>query len=204
MFTGIVTDVGKVLNITGSEDLEVTIGCDFRNEDLIIGSSIAHDGICLTLFEKGNADGQTWYKVSISNETILNTYLSDPNGQWKAGSIVNLERSLRVGNELGGHIVTGHVDGVAKIVKIETIGESTKVSLEAPSELAQFIARKGSVTLNGTSLTVNKVKNTIFDVNLIPHTKSVTTWNLVQIHDKINLEIDILARYVARLNEMKR
>ena len=113
MFTGIVTDVGKVLNITGSEDLEVTIGCDFRSEDLIIGSSIAHDGICLTLFEKGNAGGQTWYKVSISNETILNTYLSDPNGQWKAGSIINLERSLKVGDELGGHIVTGLVDGVA-------------------------------------------------------------------------------------------
>ena len=203
MFTGIVTNIGRILNIEKNGDLTVTVACEFNLSELDIGASVAHDGICLTVTEKSNSADQNWYKVSLSEETISKTFLSDSKTFWKIGSLINLERSLKVGDELGGHIVTGHVDGVAKVLSIERIGSSTKISLECPFELASFIARKGSVTLNGTSLTINDVRETIFDVNLIPHTKEVTNWKTVAVQDKVNIEIDILARYVSRLKEMK-
>ena len=203
MFTGIVTAIGQIINLEKKGDLEVTVGCDFSLSDLNIGASIAHDGICLTVTEKGTSSDQNWYKVSVSQETVSKTSLSDSKTCWGIGSLVNLERSLKVGDELGGHIVTGHVDGVVKIISIEAVGSSTRISFETPSELTPFIAQKGSVTLNGTSLTINSVTGLIFDVNLIPHTKETTTWKKVAVQDKINIEIDVLARYVARLKEMK-
>lgn len=202
MFTGIVTDIGEILEIKGSEDWEITIGCSFSLPKINIGTSIAHDGICLTVFEKGKTNDRNFYKVNISKETISKTNLSDAKSCWKVGSLINLERSLKIGDELGGHIVLGHVDGTASVKNIEPVGDSTKISLESPIELSKFITRKGSVTLNGTSLTVNDVRANVFDVNLIPHTKEKTNWKTVQPEEKINLEIDILARYVARLNEM--
>jgi len=204
MFTGIVTDIGKVVSLEESKGLRVTIECSYKLDTIPIGASIAHDGICLTITEKGLLNKHTWYTVDISQETISKTSLSETKHRWKIGSLINLERSLKIGDELGGHIVSGHVDGVAEVVNIEEIGESTKVYLKAPQELAHFIAKKGSIALNGTSLTVNEVTGNSFEVNLIPHTKSTTTWETVKPKDKINLEVDTLARYVARLNEMKK
>jgi riboflavin synthase len=142
--------------------------------------------------------GADWYEVQISAETVEKTNLRD----WATGRRVNLERALKVGDELGGHIVSGHVDGVAKVVAMKDEGDSTRVTLRAPKELARFIAPKGSVALNGTSLTVNEVEGCDFGINFIPHTKQVTTWGDVKVGDLINLEIDTLARYVARLAEM--
>jgi len=150
--------------------------------------------VCLTVIALG-PDG---YDVQISAETVSKTNLSG----WWVGSRVNLERALRVGDELGGHIVSGHVDGVAEVVSVEDEGDSTRVKLRAPDDLAKFIAPKGSVALNGTSLTVNEVEGPVFGINFIPHTKEVTTWGDVTVGDRVNLEIDTLARYVARLSEM--
>jgi riboflavin synthase len=159
-----------------------------------IGASVACDGVCLTVVEKG----EDWFDVDVSAETLSKTNLD----QWVEGRPVNLERALRVGDELGGHIVSGHVDGLAEVVAVEDEGDSTRVTLRAPEELARFIAPKGSVALNGTSLTVNDVADRDFGINFIPHTKDVTTWGQVRVGDMVNLEIDTLARYVARLQEM--
>ena len=203
MFTGIVTDIGKVLAIRNNGDFEFTIGCSYQLEGIPIGGSIAHDGVCLTVTEKGREEEQTWYKVNVSHETVNCTKLKNSKSRWDIGSLVNLERSLKVGDELGGHIVTGHVDGVAIVNRIEHIGESIKVSLSIPYDLAKFITRKGSVALNGTSLTVNTTRDNEFAVNLIPHTRVKTTWNSITLEDHVNVEIDPLARYVARLNELR-
>ena len=194
MFTGIVTDVGEIRALEMAGDLRARIGTRYDTSGIDIGASIASDGVCLTVI----ALGEDWYDVQISAETVSKTNLDT----WAVGSKVNLERALKVGDELGGHIVSGHVDGVAEVVSVEDEGDSTRVQLCAPHDLAKFIAPKGSVALNGTSLTVNEVEGDVFGINFIPHTKEVTTWGGVAGGDKVNLEIDTLARYVARLSDM--
>ena len=191
MFTGIVTDIGTVIELEQKGDLRARIRTGYDTGTIDIGASIASDGVCLTVI----ALGEDWYDVQISAETVSKTNL----GGWKVGKRVNLERALKVGDELGGHIVSGHVDGVAEVVAVVEEGDSTRVTLRAPKELARFIAPKGSVALNGTSLTVNDVEGCDFGINFIPHTKEVTTWGEVAVGDRVNLEIDTLARYVARL-----
>ncbi|WP_147124366.1 riboflavin synthase [Shimia ponticola] len=193
MFTGIVTDVGRIKALTPQGDLRARIETAYDMATVDMGASIACDGCCLTVVDKG--DG--WFDVDISAESLSKTNL----GTWTIGDSVNLERALKVGDELGGHIVSGHVDGVAEVIALTDEGDSTRVRFKAPSELAKFIAPKGSVALNGTSLTVNEVEGDVFGVNMIPHTKQVTTWGGVAVGDAVNLEIDTLARYVARLAE---
>src|SRR6056297_98998 len=193
MFTGIVTDVGRVRALEKRGDLRARIGTAYDMAGVDIGASIACDGVCLTVVDKG-AD---WFDVDISAETVSKTNLN----VWTEGRRVNLERALKVGDELGGHIVSGHVDGLAEVVGIADEGDSTRVTLRAPEGLAKFIAPKGSVALNGTSLTVNEVEGRDFGINFIPHTKEVTTWGDVAEGDHVNLEIDTLARYVARLQD---
>ncbi|WP_425092583.1 riboflavin synthase [Tropicimonas sp. S265A] len=197
MFTGIITDVGKVLQLDQQGDLRARLGCSYDPTSIDLGASIACNGVCLTVIETGMQGEQAWFDVQISAESVSKTSIGD----WKVGSAVNLERALKVGDELGGHIVSGHVDGVATIVDMQDEGDSTRVTFEAPEALAKFIAPKGSVALDGTSLTVNEVDGCRFGVNFIPHTKTATTWGAVQVGDRINLEIDTLARYVARLAE---
>ncbi len=193
MFTGIITDIGIVRQLEQKGDLRARIATGYETTGIDIGASIASDGVCLTVV----ALGPGWYDVQISAETVSRTNLDT----WGPGKRVNLERALRVGDELGGHIVSGHVDGVAEVIGVTDEGESTRVTLRAPSELARFIAPKGSVALNGTSLTVNEVDGDTFGINFIPHTKEVTTWGDVAVGDRVNLEIDTLARYVARLKD---
>lgn len=193
MFTGIITDIGTVTALTQEGDLRARIRTGYDTGGIDIGASIASDGVCLTVIDVGS----DWYDVQISAETVSKTNLST----WAVGKKVNLERALRVGDELGGHIVSGHVDGVAEVVSVQEDGDSTRVQLRAPDDLARFIAPKGSVALNGTSLTVNEVQGAVFGINFIPHTKEVTTWGDVAVGDPVNLEIDTLARYVARLTQ---
>ena len=199
MFTGIITDVGEVLALENRGDLRARIGTSYDISGIDIGASIASDGVCLTVVDKGT-DSRGWYDVDISAETVNLTNIGRGNG-WQVGRRVNLERALKVGDELGGHIVSGHVDGVATIVAMEDEGDSTRVTLEAPEALARFIAPKGSVALNGTSLTVNEVDGPRFGINFIPHTKTVTTWGDAAVGDAVNLEVDTMARYVARLRD---
>jgi len=196
MFTGIITDVGTLIETQQRGDLRARIGTAYDVTSVDLGASIACDGVCLTVIATGT-DPRNWFDVEISAETLSKTTL----GGWSSGKRINLERALRVGDELGGHIVSGHVDGVAEVVSCHTQGDSTRFEFSVPTHLARFIASKGSVALNGTSLTVNDVDGTNFGVNIIPHTKEATTWGAIQPGDKINLEIDTLARYVARLNE---
>lgn len=198
MFTGIISDMGEILAIEQRGDLRARIGTRYDVAGIDIGASIACDGVCLTVVETGR-DPRNWFDVEISAETLARTNLG--RNRWHVGRRINLERALKVGDELGGHIVSGHVDGVAEIIDLRDEGDSTRVSFRAPEALARFIAPKGSVALNGTSLTVNEVAGTEFGVNLIPHTKQVTTWGDAAQGDPVNLEIDTLARYVARLNE---
>lgn len=193
MFTGIVTDMGEIAELEKPGDLRAQIRCHYDMSGVDIGASIACNGVCLTVIAKG-AD---WFEVQISAESVSKTNI----GAWAEGSRINLERALKVGDELGGHIVSGHVDGVAEIVAMHDEGESTRFTFRAPASLAKYIAPKGSVALNGTSLTVNEVDGTDFGVNIIPHTKAVTTWGEAKTGDLVNLEIDTLARYVARLTE---
>lgn len=193
MFTGIITDQGKIRSLTQRGDLLARIGCGYDTETIALGASIACDGVCLTVIETG----EDWFDVEISAETVSKTNLSD----WTIGRTINLERALKVGDELGGHIVSGHVDGVARIARMQDEGDSTRVTLTAPDALARFIASKGSVALNGVSLTVNEVDGCDFGINFIPHTKEVTTWGRAAVGDTVNLEIDTLARYVARLRD---
>lgn len=196
MFTGIVTDIGEVLWVDRQGDLHARIATAYDIAGIDIGASIACDGVCLTVVALGQ-DPRPWFDVTISGETVSKTNVGD----WRPGARVNLERALRLGDELGGHIVSGHVDGLAEVLSVRDEGESTRIRFRAPASLARFIASKGSVALNGTSLTVNEVEGTEFGVNLIPHTKSATTWDRVAEGDRVNLEIDTLARYVARLAE---
>ena len=196
MFTGIITDIGKLLELEQRGDLRARIGTAYDIEGIDIGASIACNGVCLTVVALGS-DPQQWFDVEISAETVSATNVGD----WSTGGRLNLERALKVGDELGGHIVSGHVDGVAEVIAMHDEGDSTRVTFRAPEALAKFIAPKGSVALNGTSLTVNEVDGTDFGINFIPHTKMATTWGDTKVGDRINLEIDTMARYVARLRE---
>ena len=195
MFTGIITDIGTVAAVEMRGDMRARIDCGYDMATVDLGASIACDGVCLTVVDKG----QCWFSVDISAETLSKTNIGAEG--WQVGKRLNLERALRVGDELGGHIVSGHVDGVARVVGLHDEGDSLRLTFEAPSTLARYIAPKGSVALNGTSLTVNEVAGNRFGVNLIPHTRQVTTWGGVAMGDEVNLEIDTLARYVARLAE---
>ena len=196
MFTGIITDIGHVVALENRGDLRARIATGYDISGIEIGASIASDGVCLTVVDKGT-DPQGWYDVDISAETVSKTSLA----AWVVDKRVNLERALKVGDELGGHIVSGHVDGVALIVAMTDEGDSTRVTLEAPDDLGRLIAPKGSVALNGTSLTVNEVDGARFGINFTPHTKSVTTWGDAVLGDRVNLEVDTMARYVARLQD---
>lgn len=200
MFTGLISDIGTVAQVHHRGDLRARIATGYDADTIGPGASIACDGICLTATAIGrDTAGQGWFEVDISAETVSRTNIGARG--WSHGTRINLERSLRVGDELGGHIVAGHVDGVAAVIAVAEEGDSTRVTLRAPEHLARFIAPKGSVALNGTSLTVNEVAGAEFGVNFIPHTKQATTWGQVAPGDVVNLEIDTLARYVARLQD---
>lgn len=196
MFTGIVTDIGRVVETKQTGDLRARIATKYDVQGIDIGASISCDGVCLTVVALGAAP-EGWFDVDISGETISKTNL----GSWGPGKRLNLERALKVGDELGGHIVSGHIDGLAEVVAVRPEGGSVRVTFRAPEALAKFIASKGSVALNGTSLTVNDVEGRDFGVNFIPHTQEVTTWGGVALGDLVNLEVDTMARYVARLRE---
>lgn len=193
MFTGIVTDIGTVVARETRGDTHFRIRTRYETASIDIGASIACAGVCLTVVQKG-AD---WFAVDVSAESLSRTTL----GSWADGSAINLERSLKVGDELGGHIVSGHVDGVGDVVSTRSEGDSLRIDFRAPTALAGFIAEKGSITIDGASLTVNGVEGNVFGVNLIPHTQQVTTLGKLKAGDKVNLEIDVLARYVARLQQ---
>jgi riboflavin synthase len=193
MFTGIITDVGHVRAAERAGDMRFEITTRYDTATVDIGASIACSGPCLTVVDKG----PDWFAVNASAETLACTTLGD----WRVETPVNLERSLRVGDELGGHIVTGHVDGVAEIVERRAEGDSFRFVFAVPDVLARFIASKGAVALDGVSLTVNEVEGTRFGVNIIPHTQEMTTFATASPGDRVNVEVDVLARYVARLNE---
>jgi riboflavin synthase len=191
MFTGIITDLGRVRDIRADGDARIEISTSFDDASTTIGASIACSGVCLTVIDKGPG----WFAVQVSAETLSCTTLGD----WRPGTLVNLERALRLGDELGGHLVSGHVDGVGRVAAIAPEGASCRFVFEAPPSLARFIALKGSIAVDGVSLTVNEVDGARFGVNIIPHTLSVTTLGEAGPGDRVNLEIDLLARYVARL-----
>ena len=198
MFTGIITDIGEVIGVEKRGDTRFTIATAYAPDSIAVGASIACSGCCLTAIEMGRLyDGRGTFLVEASAETISKTTLKN----WKPGTRTNLERPLKMGDELGGHIVSGHVDGLGEIISITTEGDSERFRFRAPDDIARFIAQKGSVTLDGTSLTVNEVEGNIFGVNIIPHTQAVTTWGHARVGDAVNIEIDMLARYVARLAE---
>jgi riboflavin synthase len=191
LFTGIITDIGTVREIRAGGDTIFVIETNLDLGDLDLGASIACSGVCLTAIEHG----VNWFAVQVSAETLSRSTLK----QWHVGSRINLERALRAGDELGGHIVSGHVDAVAEIVERRTEGDSERLAFRVPDEFARAVAPKGSVALDGVSLTVNEVQGNRFGVNLIPHTLAHTTFGAARVGDRINFEIDMLARYVARL-----
>jgi riboflavin synthase len=191
MFTGIISDIGTITKAEQTGDLRLDISCTFSPESIKLGDSIACNGVCLTVV----AILKNGFAVELSAETVNRT----AKDSWQAGKKLNLERSLKMGDTLDGHLVSGHIDGVTTIQNIEKSGDSHILTITAPPELSRFIAQKGSVTLDGISLTVNNIENTVFSVNIIPHTWKNTTLNQRQIGDQLNLEIDMLARYVARL-----
>ncbi len=197
MYTGIITDKGRIRSIEENGDRHIVIETVFAPASIDIGASIACSGACVTVVAKGADNQGNWFAADVSQETLSKTSMGD----WKVGRSVNLERSLRIGDEIGGHMVLGHVDGVATVEEITAEGGSLRFSFKAPDELARFIAPKGSITLDGVSLTVNEVDGTRFGINLIPHTQEMTTFGEATVGQKINLEIDVLARYVARLQE---
>lgn len=197
MFTGLVSDVGRVtaLEERPGGGRRFTIACTYPMAFLELGSSIACAGCCLTVTQAGEHGTESWFTVDVSNESLAKTTL----GGWREGTRVNLERSLTLADELGGHLVSGHVDGVASIMERRPDGDSARFVLEAPEHLARFIAAKGSICLDGTSLTVNEVEDSRFGINLIPHTLTVTTWGEREAGAMVNLEVDMMARYAARL-----
>ena len=200
MFTGIIGDVGEVVAVSPrGAGVRARIACRYDVETIALGASIACAGPCLTVVETGRRDGVGTFDVEASSETLARTTL----GKWRPGTRVNLERALRAGDELGGHIVTGHVDGVALIEERRDEGGMARLVVRAPSNLSRYIAEKGSVALDGTSLTVNAVEGDTFSVLLIPHTLGVTTWGERRAGDQLNLEVDLMARYAARLAEAK-
>lgn len=194
MFTGIVTDVGRLRSVKETNrDVRFEVETSFDTATLDIGASVSHAGCCLTVVDKGPG----WFAVEVSGETLSLTTLSD----WKEGHPINLERAARVGDELGGHIVSGHVDGVGEVLSIESEGGSHRVRIRVPKPLHRHIAAKGSITVEGVSLTVNEVEDDVFGVNLIPHTWDVTSLGGLKVGSRVNLEIDMLARYLARWRE---
>jgi len=195
MFTGIITDKGRVRAISKPGDTLIEIDTSYDVARIAIGASIACSGPCLTVVRRGVTEGQGWFAVEASAETLSKTTIGD----WSVGTPVNLERALRVGDELGGHIVSGHVDGVGTVRSIRPEGQSWRFSFEAPSELMRYIAHKGSISIDGVSLTVNEVEGDTFGVNIIPHTFTETTFGQMTQGQRINLEIDALARYVERI-----
>lgn len=200
MFTGIITDVGSIRTAEQRGDLRLVINTAYNMDSVAIGASIACSGVCLTVVDKG--DG--WFAIDASAETVSRTAV----GMWNEGTRLNLERALKVGDELGGHIVTGHVDGVGHIVESDVIGDSWKVSVSAPSSLAAYIAAKGSITVDGVSLTVNNIADQAdgtahFMLNIIPHTANMTTLDTLEVGRQVNLEIDVLARYLKRMEDLR-
>ena len=194
MFTGIVTDIGRVRSVRQTDrDRRYEVETVWDTASIDLGASISHAGCCLTVTEKGEG----WFAVEVSGETLSKTKLGD----WAEGARVNLERAARLGDELGGHIVSGHVDGLGEVVSITPEGGSHRIVIEAPAPLHRFIAPKGSITVDGVSLTVNGVQERRFDLNIIPHTWDATTLGGLKVGDKVNLEIDMLARYLARWQE---
>ncbi len=201
MFTGIITDVGAVRGVTpagqgGDTRVEIWTGYDLT--PVALGASIACSGVCLTLVDKGEAAGRAWFAANVSAETLRVTTL----GAWRPDTPINLERALKVGDELGGHIVQGHVDGVGRIEEMTPVDGSTTVWIGLPEGLAPFVAQKGSIAVDGVSLTVNQAERTRFSLNIIPHTWTHTAFSAARVGDAVNLEIDVLARYVSRLKEM--
>ena len=200
MFTGIVTGIGRIVEAQDRGDLRVRVACDYDLGGVDLGASIACSGVCLTVVDKGALeDGSGWFAVDVSGETRSRT----PDATWAEGAALNLERSLRVGDEMGGHIVTGHVDGTGEVLSVTPEGGSLRVEIAAPPALAPYIAAKGSVALDGVSLTVNAVDGPNFTVNLIPHTAAVTTLDGIAPGRRLNIEIDILARYLARMMDLR-
>lgn len=194
MFTGIVTDIGRVRDVRATQrDRRYEIETAWDTASIDLGASISHAGCCLTVVEKGPG----WFAVEVSNETLSKTSL----GAWKAGDGVNLERAAKLGDEMGGHVVSGHVDGLGKVISITPEGGSHRIEVEAPAPLHRYIAAKGSITVDGVSLTVNSVEGQVFSLNIIPHTWEATTLGRLKAGDPVNLEIDMLARYLARWQE---
>jgi riboflavin synthase len=206
MFTGLVTDIGEIRSVKPRANNlhRITIFCRYPRAELIEGASIACAGVCLTVVETGEEDGRTWFGVDAADETLRVTTV----GLWRHGNQINLERSLKLGDELGGHLVAGHVDGVASVIAREDMTDKSsvvmaRIILRAPAKLARFIAAKGSVALDGVSLTVNAVEGDTFSVLIIPHTLQVTTFGALREGGAVNLEIDTMARYAARLIETR-
>ncbi len=200
MFTGIISQLGTIETAEQRGDLSISIACDYPAESIAIGDSIACNGCCLTVTHKGRlASGKMYFSADLSGETVSRT----ARGQWDKGAKVNLERSLKLGDSLDGHIVSGHVDGIAVLRAVTPDGDSHILDIEAPQALAKFISEKGSITLNGVSLTVNAAEGAHFRVNIIPHTWAATTLGQLQVGDGMNMEIDMLARYVDRLMEAR-
>ena len=200
MFTGIITDIGTIVATEQRGDLHVRVACSYDTSSIDIGASIACSGACMTVVELG----PDWFAIDISGESVSRTAAD----RWVTGRKLNLERSLKLGDELGGHIVTGHVDGVGTVASIGTDGDSKRFEIRAPAELAPYLAEKGSVTVDGVSLTVNTITDqpdgsTLFGLNIIPHTAAVTTIGLLEVGDSVNLEIDVLARYLRRMEQLR-
>jgi riboflavin synthase len=202
MFTGIVTDIGEIESLTPTAQGQLhrlRISCHYDRAGIADGASISNNGVCLTVVQSGVADGKTWFDVDAAAETLAMTTAK----HWAVGTRLNLERALKIGDELGGHVVAGHVDGIATIASREDLPDMARFVLKTTRELARFIAAKGSVTLDGVSLTVNTVDDVTFSVLIIPHTLAVTTLSSWQAGSEVNLEVDLMARYAARLTEMK-
>ncbi|WP_156842828.1 riboflavin synthase [Novosphingobium aquimarinum] len=204
MFTGIVTAIGAIREVRKAGDLRLVIACPFDPKGIAIGASIACSGVCLTVVDRGGTAGDAWFAVDVSAESVARTVPA----RWEEGARLNLEPALKLGDELGGHIVTGHVDGVGEVLGICPEGDSRRIGFAIAQELAPYLAPKGSITIDGVSLTVNDVTDQPdgtchFAVNIIPHTAEVTTLGALQEGDKVNLEIDVLARYLKRMQSLR-
>jgi riboflavin synthase len=204
MFTGIITAIGTIREARQTGDLRAVIACPYDPAGIAIGASIACSGVCLTVVDRGGAAGDAWFAVDISGETVARTVA----GRWQEGRQLNLEPALKLGDELGGHIVTGHVDGVGTVVSVSPVGDSRQVIIATPAELSPYLAPKGSITVDGVSLTVNEVADQPdgtchFFLNIIPHTAEVTTLGALAAGDSVNLEIDVLARYLQRMQSLR-
>ena len=203
MFTGIITDIGRIDRVEARGDTRVVVSTTYDTAGIDLGASIACSGVCLTVVDKSPAGTPGWFAVDVSGETIARTAAA----QWTKGRRLNLERAMKLGDELGGHIVTGHVDGVAAIVSVEADGDSKRIAIRVPTDIAPFVAAKGSVTVDGVSLTVNSVEDaadaSTFGINVIPHTQAMTTLGGLEPGQTVNIEIDVLARYLQRMDHYR-